>query len=77
MFLWETEIVGQATSFSDRYRHPQDTKTAFPFSSDLLPVDLVSVDVSIAGNEIADSLARAGASESTTPAAPLTYLELF
>ncbi|GFX71696.1 RNase H domain-containing protein [Trichonephila clavipes] len=33
--------------------------------------------VNIAGNEIADSLARAGAGETTTPAAPLTYLELF
>ncbi|GFX33933.1 RNase H domain-containing protein [Trichonephila clavipes] len=33
--------------------------------------------INIAGNEIADSLARAGASETTTPAAPLTYLELF
>ncbi|GFY10779.1 RNase H domain-containing protein [Trichonephila clavipes] len=33
--------------------------------------------VNIAGNEIADSLARASAGETTTPAAPLTYLELF
>ncbi|GFX15414.1 RNase H domain-containing protein [Trichonephila clavipes] len=33
--------------------------------------------VNIAGNEIADSLARAGAGEITTPATPLTYLELF
>ncbi|GFW16509.1 uncharacterized protein TNCV_2351331 [Trichonephila clavipes] len=33
--------------------------------------------VDIVGNEIADSLTRAGASETTTPAAPLTYLELF
>ncbi|GFX89708.1 RNase H domain-containing protein [Trichonephila clavipes] len=33
--------------------------------------------VNISGNEIADSLARAGAGETTTPAAPLTYLELF
>ncbi|GFS77385.1 RNase H domain-containing protein [Trichonephila clavipes] len=33
--------------------------------------------VNIAGNEIVDSLARAGAGETTTPAAPLTYLELF
>ncbi|GFS67621.1 RNase H domain-containing protein [Trichonephila clavipes] len=31
----------------------------------------------IAGNEIADSLARAGAGETTMSAAPLTYLELF
>ncbi|GFU16477.1 uncharacterized protein TNCV_836491 [Trichonephila clavipes] len=31
----------------------------------------------IAGNEIADSLAWAGAGETTTPTAPLTYLELF
>ncbi|GFY29490.1 RNase H domain-containing protein [Trichonephila clavipes] len=33
--------------------------------------------VNIAGNEIADSLAKAGAGETTTPAAPLTYFELF
>ncbi|GFY20363.1 RNase H domain-containing protein [Trichonephila clavipes] len=33
--------------------------------------------VNIAGNEIAYSLARAGAGKTTTPAAPLTYLELF
>ncbi|GFX65433.1 RNase H domain-containing protein [Trichonephila clavipes] len=33
--------------------------------------------VNSAGNEIADSLARAGADETTTPAGPLTYLELF
>ncbi|GFX68566.1 RNase H domain-containing protein [Trichonephila clavipes] len=33
--------------------------------------------VSIAGNEIADSLAIAGAGETTTTATPLTYLELF
>ncbi|GFX14773.1 RNase H domain-containing protein [Trichonephila clavipes] len=33
--------------------------------------------VNIAGNEIADSLARAGAGETTTPATPFTYLELF
>ncbi|GFU88945.1 RNase H domain-containing protein [Trichonephila clavipes] len=33
--------------------------------------------VNIAGNEIADSLARASAGETTTPAAPLTYLKLF
>ncbi|GFW66115.1 RNase H domain-containing protein [Trichonephila clavipes] len=33
--------------------------------------------VNIAGNEIAYSLARAGAGETTTPAAPLIYLELF
>ncbi|GFW40008.1 RNase H domain-containing protein [Trichonephila clavipes] len=33
--------------------------------------------VNIAGNEIADCLARAGAGDTTTPAAPLTYLELF
>ncbi|GFS89625.1 RNase H domain-containing protein [Trichonephila clavipes] len=33
--------------------------------------------VNIAGNEIADCLARAGAAETTTPASPLTYLELF
>ncbi|GFV92894.1 RNase H domain-containing protein [Trichonephila clavipes] len=33
--------------------------------------------VNIDGNDIADSLARAGAGETTTPAAPLTYLELF
>ncbi|GFT34127.1 hypothetical protein TNCV_4385411 [Trichonephila clavipes] len=31
--------------------------------------------VNIAGNEIADSLARAGAGETSTPAAPFTYLE--
>ncbi|GFY05909.1 RNase H domain-containing protein [Trichonephila clavipes] len=29
------------------------------------------------GNEIADSLAEAGAGETTTPASPFTYLELF
>ncbi|GFV85996.1 transposable element Tcb2 transposase [Trichonephila clavipes] len=33
--------------------------------------------VNITGNEIADSLARAGAGETTTLAAPLTYLKLF
>ncbi|GFY17122.1 RNase H domain-containing protein [Trichonephila clavipes] len=33
--------------------------------------------VNIAGNEFANSLTRAGAGETTTPAAPLTYLELF
>ncbi|GFV77524.1 RNase H domain-containing protein [Trichonephila clavipes] len=33
--------------------------------------------VNIAGNEIADSLARAGTGETTTPTTPLTYLELF
>ncbi|GFV55304.1 RNase H domain-containing protein [Trichonephila clavipes] len=33
--------------------------------------------VNIAGNEIADSLVRAGAGETTTPAAPLTTLKLF
>ncbi|GFU51947.1 RNase H domain-containing protein [Trichonephila clavipes] len=33
--------------------------------------------VNITGNEIADSLARAGVGETTTPDAPLTYLELF
>ncbi|GFV34128.1 RNase H domain-containing protein [Trichonephila clavipes] len=33
--------------------------------------------VNIVGNEIAGSLARAGAGETTTPATPLTYLELF
>ncbi|GFX48966.1 RNase H domain-containing protein [Trichonephila clavipes] len=33
--------------------------------------------VNIAGNEITDSLARAGAGETTTPATPLTYLEHF
>ncbi|GFT32754.1 RNase H domain-containing protein [Trichonephila clavipes] len=33
--------------------------------------------VNIAGNEIADSLARPGAGKTTTPATPLTYLELF
>ncbi|GFU12993.1 RNase H domain-containing protein [Trichonephila clavipes] len=33
--------------------------------------------VDIAGNEIVDSLATAGTGETTTPAAPLTYLELF
>ncbi|XP_035222122.1 ribonuclease HI-like [Stegodyphus dumicola] len=33
--------------------------------------------VDVAGNEIADSLARAGASETTTPAAPLTHMKLF
>ncbi|GFU08419.1 RNase H domain-containing protein [Trichonephila clavipes] len=33
--------------------------------------------VDIAGNEIADSLAKAGAGETTTPAAPFPYLELF
>ncbi|GFW37312.1 RNase H domain-containing protein [Trichonephila clavipes] len=33
--------------------------------------------VNITGNEIADSLARAGAGETTTPDAPITYLELF
>ncbi|GFV83186.1 RNase H domain-containing protein [Trichonephila clavipes] len=53
------------------YRHSQDTKETFPFSSD------PPSHVNIAGNEIADSLARAGAGETTTPAAPLTYLELF
>ncbi|GFX98594.1 RNase H domain-containing protein [Trichonephila clavipes] len=31
----------------------------------------------MAGNEIADSLARAVARETTTPAALLTYLEIF
>ncbi|GFV84896.1 RNase H domain-containing protein [Trichonephila clavipes] len=31
----------------------------------------------IAGNEIADSLSRAGAGETTTPAAPFIYLKLF
>ncbi|GFY17542.1 RNase H domain-containing protein [Trichonephila clavipes] len=31
----------------------------------------------ITGNEIPDSLAKAGAGETTTPTAPLTYLELF
>ncbi|GFW66424.1 transposable element Tcb1 transposase [Trichonephila clavipes] len=33
--------------------------------------------VDIAGNEIVDSLARAGAGETTTPATTITYLELF
>ncbi|GFT50511.1 RNase H domain-containing protein [Trichonephila clavipes] len=33
--------------------------------------------VNIAENEIADSLARAGDGETTTPAAPLTYFELY
>ncbi|GFT68183.1 RNase H domain-containing protein [Trichonephila clavipes] len=33
--------------------------------------------VNIAGNEIADSLARAGAGETTMSATPFTYLELF
>ncbi|GFU08409.1 RNase H domain-containing protein [Trichonephila clavipes] len=33
--------------------------------------------VNIAGNEIADSLARPGAGKTTTPATRLTYLELF
>ncbi|GFT52809.1 RNase H domain-containing protein [Trichonephila clavipes] len=38
---------------------------------------LIPSHVIIAGNEIADSLARTGFGETTTPAAPLTYLELF
>ncbi|GFU98624.1 RNase H domain-containing protein [Trichonephila clavipes] len=33
--------------------------------------------VNIAGNEIADSLARAGSGKTAVPATPLTYLELF
>ncbi|GFW01700.1 uncharacterized protein TNCV_4086151 [Trichonephila clavipes] len=46
-------------SMANRYRHPQDTKTSIPFSSDPLPEDPSYVN--IAGNEIVDSLARAGA----------------
>ncbi|GFS81219.1 RNase H domain-containing protein [Trichonephila clavipes] len=37
----------------------------------------ISSHVNIDGNEIVDSLARAGAGETTTPAAPLSYLKLF
>ncbi|GFU47087.1 RNase H domain-containing protein [Trichonephila clavipes] len=43
----------------------------------MIPFQWIPSHVNIAGNEIADSLARAGAGEPTTPAAPLTYLELF
>ncbi|GFT17775.1 RNase H domain-containing protein [Trichonephila clavipes] len=58
-----------------QHRHPQDTKKTFPFSSDPLPVDPVSCQHYWERN--CDSLARAGAGETTTPDAPLTYLELF
>ncbi|GFW85882.1 uncharacterized protein TNCV_1623261 [Trichonephila clavipes] len=37
----------------------------------------ISSHVNITGNEIAYSLDRTGAGETTTPAAPLTYLEIF
>ncbi|GFT15884.1 uncharacterized protein TNCV_3314691 [Trichonephila clavipes] len=61
--------VGGVNGVVTDVQNPQDTKTTFPFSSDPLPVD--------PSHEIADSLARAGAGEFTTPAAPFTYLELF
>ncbi|GFV40457.1 RNase H domain-containing protein [Trichonephila clavipes] len=45
-------------------------------SGDPLPVWIPS-HVNITGTKIVDSLARAGAGETTTPDASLTYLELF
>ncbi|GFX54844.1 RNase H domain-containing protein [Trichonephila clavipes] len=48
------------------------------FSPDLNTVEnWIPSHANFAGNEIADSLARGGAGETTTPATPLTYFELF
>ncbi|GFV35828.1 RNase H domain-containing protein [Trichonephila clavipes] len=53
--------------------HPQDTKTTS--LSHQIHFQWIPSHVDITGNEISDILVRAGAGE-TTPAAPLTYLEL-